>query len=78
MSTDASTAHANAPEHEDPSDGETEGLSAPMHRNDDGDPLALSLVLSPDQIAALDIDDSADTVRPVVRNGTIHIKVADT
>jgi hypothetical protein len=47
-----------------------------MHRNDDGDPLALSIVLSPDQIDALDIDDSADNVRPVVRNGTIHIESA--
>ncbi|WP_312908178.1 hypothetical protein [Natronosalvus caseinilyticus] len=76
MSTDASTAHANAPEHEDPSNDEIEGLSAPMHRNDDGDALALSIVLSPDQIAALDIGDSVDTVRPVVRNGSIHIEPA--
>lgn len=77
MSTDASTASATAPEHsEDPSDDDPEGLSAPMHRNDDGDPLALSIVLSPDQIGALDIDDSADNVRPVVRNGTIHIEPA--
>lgn len=76
MSTDASTAHANAPEHQDPSEDNLEGLSAPMHRNDDGDALALSIVLSPDQIDALDIDDSTDTVRPVVRNGTIHIEPA--
>lgn len=77
MSTDASTSPANAPEHnEDPSDDDPEGLSAPMHRNDDGDPLALSIVLSPDQIADLDIDDSADSVRPVVRDGLIHIEPA--
>lgn len=75
MSTDASTARANTPDHsEDPSEDEPEGLSAPMHRNNDGDPLALSIVLSPTQIDALDIDDSADNVRPVVRNGTIHIE----
>jgi hypothetical protein len=42
-------------------------FDAPDHGSD---------VLSPDQIDALDIDDSADNVRPVVRNGTIHIESA--
>jgi hypothetical protein len=64
---------------DDPSmdEEETEGLPAPVHRNEDGDPLAISVVLSPDQIDGLSIPDNSDTVRPVVRDGTLHIEPAD-
>jgi len=67
------------PERDNPSEDEeeTEGLPAPVHRNEDGDPLAISVVLSPDQIDRISIPDNSDTVRPVVRDGTLHIEPAD-
>lgn len=56
---------------------EEEGLPTSVHRNEDGNALAISIVLSPDQIDALDVPESADTVRPVVKDGVLHLEPAE-
>lgn len=76
MSTNPSTPTAEALP-----DGETvdeeKGLPTSVHRNEDGAALAISIVLSPDQIRALGVPESADTVLPVVKDGVLHIEPAE-
>lgn len=51
--------------------------SSPIHRGDDGEPLAVVITLGPDEIATCDLPLGTRFVQPVVRNGMVHIEPAD-